>query len=35
LAAPFVIGGALKVVYDVALFIYFRNVKPPEEKEES
>src|SRR5919106_756320 len=35
LAAPFVIGGALKVVYDVALFINFRNVKPPEEKEES
>jgi sugar phosphate permease len=34
LAAPFVIGGALKVVYDVALFLNFRNVKPPEEKGE-
>ena len=34
LAAPFVIGGALKVVYDVALYLNFRNVKPPEEKEE-
>ena len=32
LAAPFVIGGALKVVYDVALYLNFRNVKPPEEK---
>jgi MFS family permease len=35
LAAPFVIGGALKVVYDVALFLNFRNVKPPEEIEKS
>jgi MFS family permease len=35
LAAPFVIGGALKVVYDVALFLNFRNIKPPEEKGES
>ena len=35
LAAPFVIGGALKVVYDVALYLNFRNVKPPEEKEAS
>ena len=34
LAAPFVIGGALKVVYDVALYLNFRNVKPPEEKGE-
>jgi MFS family permease len=34
LAAPFVIGGALKVVYDVALYLNFRNIKPPEEKEE-
>ena len=34
LAAPFIIGGALKVVYDVALYLNFRNVKPPEEKEE-
>ena len=35
LAAPFVIGGALKVVYDIALFLNFRNIKPPEEKGES
>jgi hypothetical protein len=26
LAAPFVIGGALKIVYDVALFLNFRNI---------
>jgi MFS family permease len=34
LSAPFIIGGALKVAYDIALFLNFRNVKPPEEKEE-
>jgi MFS family permease len=34
LSAPFVIGGALKVAYDVTLFLNFRNVKPPEEKED-
>ena len=34
LSAPFVIGGALKVAYDIALFLNFRNVKPPEEKED-
>ncbi|MFZ0345049.1 MAG: MFS transporter [Nitrososphaeraceae archaeon] len=34
LAAPFVIGGVPNVVYDVALYLNFRNVKPPEEKEE-
>ena len=33
LAAPFVIGGALKVVYDVALYLNFRNVKPPRSEE--
>ena len=32
LSAPFVIGGALKVAYDIALFLSFRNVKPPEEE---
>lgn len=31
LGAPFVIGGALKVVYDVVLFLTFRRVRPPEE----
>jgi MFS family permease len=33
LAAPFVIGGALKIVYYVALFLNFRNIKPPEEEQ--
>ncbi|MDE1726598.1 MAG: MFS transporter [Thaumarchaeota archaeon] len=31
LSAPFVIGGTLKLVYDVALFLNFRKIKPPEE----
>jgi hypothetical protein len=34
LAAPFVIGGALKIVYDVELFLNFRNIKLPEEEQE-
>jgi sugar phosphate permease len=32
LSAPFVIGGTLKVAYDIALFLNFRNVKPSEEQ---
>ncbi len=31
LSAPFVAGGALKIVYDLALWRSFRSVKPPEE----
>lgn len=34
LSAPFVIGGALKVAYDIALFLNFRKVKPPEEEDQ-
>jgi MFS family permease len=34
LSAPFVIGGVLKIVYDIALFLNFRNIKPPEEEEQ-
>ncbi|MDQ3840105.1 MAG: MFS transporter [Thermoproteota archaeon] len=34
LSAPFIIGGTLKVVYDIALFLNFRNVKPPEEEDQ-
>ena len=30
-ATPFVISGILRVVYDAALYITFRNVRPPEE----
>jgi hypothetical protein len=29
---PFVICGALKIVYDVALLVSFRHIKPPEER---
>ncbi len=32
LGAPFVISGGLKIIYDVALYINFRAVKPPEEQ---
>ncbi|MDQ3873273.1 MAG: MFS transporter [Thermoproteota archaeon] len=31
MSAPFVIGGALKIVYDLALYFSFRNVKPEQE----
>jgi hypothetical protein len=29
---PLVIGGALKIVYDLTLLHMFRKVKPPEER---
>ena len=32
LAWPLILGGVLKIVYDVLLLIAFRHVKPPEEK---
>jgi MFS family permease len=32
LSAPFVLGGALKIAYDIALYLNFRNVKPAEEE---
>jgi MFS family permease len=35
LSAPFVIGGVLKIVYDLALYFQFRNVSPTEEKNAS
>jgi predicted MFS family arabinose efflux permease len=31
LAAPIFIGSSLKIIYDVALFISFRHLRPPEE----
>lgn len=31
LAAPLVIGGVLKIVYDIVLYRSFRHVRPPEE----
>jgi MFS family permease len=35
LSAPFVIGGILKIAYDIALYLNFRKIKPAEEKEDS
>jgi predicted MFS family arabinose efflux permease len=32
LAAPLVIGGTLKIVYDIVLYRSFRHVRPPEEQ---
>lgn len=32
LAAPLVIGGVLKIVYDIVLYRSFRHVRPPEER---
>jgi predicted MFS family arabinose efflux permease len=31
LAGPLFIGGALKIVYDVMLYVSFHRVRPPEE----
>jgi MFS family permease len=31
LAAPFLIGGLLKIVYDFLLYVNFKKIKPPEE----
>ncbi|MFL6512836.1 MAG: MFS transporter [Nitrososphaera sp.] len=35
LSSPFVIGGVLKIVYDLVLYFQFRNVSPAEEKKAS
>jgi MFS family permease len=32
LGLPFLLAGGMKIVYDVALFMLFRGVRPPEEK---
>ncbi|RDJ31245.1 MAG: MFS transporter [Crenarchaeota archaeon] len=31
LSAPFVIGGVLKIAYDVGVYLNFRKIKPPDE----
>jgi len=31
-AAPLFIGAGLKIVYDVTLYLAFRNLRPPEER---
>ena len=33
LAAPFVLGGVLKIIYDLALYFNFRNIKPRDEEQ--
>jgi len=32
LSAPFVVGGALKIAYDIALYLNFRKISPTEEE---
>ncbi len=32
LSAPFIVGGLLKIVYDIGVYVNFRKIKPPEEK---
>ncbi len=31
LTLPFVFGGGIKIIYDVAIYLSFRHIKPPEE----
>ena len=31
LSLPFLLGGAAKLLYDLLLYVGFRNAKPPEE----
>jgi hypothetical protein len=33
LGAPFILSGALKIIYDLLLYRSFRSLKPAEEKE--
>jgi MFS family permease len=33
LSAPFILGGALKIAYDIALYVNFRKIKPAAEEE--
>jgi MFS family permease len=32
LSAPFLLGGGLKIAYDIALYFNFRKIRPPDEK---
>jgi MFS family permease len=34
-SAPFVVGGVVKILYDLTLWVLFRELKPPEEASES
>ncbi len=33
LSSPFIVGGLLKIVYDIAVFFNFRNIRPAEERD--
>jgi MFS family permease len=33
LSLPFFVAGALKIAYDLAIYLTFRGVRPPEERE--
>lgn len=32
LSAPFLLGGSIKIAYDIALYFNFRKIRPPDEK---
>jgi sugar phosphate permease len=32
LSAPFVVGGALKIAYDIAIYFNFKKIKPEQER---
>jgi predicted MFS family arabinose efflux permease len=32
LSAPFVLGGVLKIAYDIALYFSFKDTRPPDEE---
>jgi predicted MFS family arabinose efflux permease len=34
LSVPFFLAGGLKIMYDLTLYVSFRNLKPPEERED-
>ena len=34
-SAPFIVGGVVKIIYDLTLWVLFRRVKPPEEASDS
>jgi len=34
LSAPLMVGGMLKIAYDIVLFRSFKDIRPPEERSE-
>jgi hypothetical protein len=33
LSAPFIVGGVIKIAYDIALYFNFKNIRPGDEKQ--